>query len=202
MAGGFDVRVRLEDNRVRLAFEQFPGAMRNASRAAILEALGELEREVVQRVPVAHGILAGKVFSALRGEETAVVRGEVAVAPPADRYALPVETGSKPHFPPLDAILLWLEAPKMKAVVLSLAAEMQARRAEAAANRKKPGARQYKQTPEEQAKRALAYLIGRKIARQGTKGAFMFRDAFEQNEERVAAHIRGRLETAAVTLLS
>lgn len=192
----FEMRVRVGDQKLQQAFAQFPERMNSVARAAVTEALAELEREVVARIPVAHGILAGKVFSSLRGEVTDVVRGEVAVAAPADRYALPVETGTKPHFPPLDALLLWLEAPKMQGVVLSLAGEIAAKRS------KRPREAGYKRTPEEQAKQTLAFLIGRKIAREGTKGAFMFRDAFAENEERVVAHIRGRLVNAAVEVLS
>src|SRR5258708_6363584 len=33
----------------------------------------------------------------------------VFAAPPADVYADPVETGSRPHFPPPNALLLWVK---------------------------------------------------------------------------------------------
>lgn len=33
----------------------------------------------------------------------------IAVGAPADVYAAPVETGTKPHFPPPDALLLWVQ---------------------------------------------------------------------------------------------
>lgn len=213
------VRITMDDAKVQAAFAQFPDVMRQTTRAAVTEALAELEREVVARAPVAHGFLAGSIFSELRGTPADdVVQGVVAVNPPADRYALPVETGRKAgKRPPLDALLLWLESPKMKAVVFSLAQEIQQRRARARGRLQRvfrdvdaeelaetPLAleeRRYKRTPEEQAKRDLAFMVQRKIGKEGTEGHFMFQDAFEENEQRVVEHIRGRLAAAAVTAL-
>jgi hypothetical protein len=36
-------------------------------------------------------------------------RVEIFVGPPADVYGAPVEFGSKPHFPPVDALMLWVK---------------------------------------------------------------------------------------------
>jgi len=214
-----EVRVRVHDEQLRKAFAQAPNHMRKAATIAIEMAMGELVRDIVPRVPVAHGFLAQAIDSELRGESVeGVIRGEVFVNPPADRYALPVETGRKPgKRPPLDAILLWLDAPKMKAVVLSLAQEIAEKRTRRRERRVFRGvdaeelaetpfalepAPAYKRTPEEQAKRDLAFLIQRKIGKEGTEGAWMFTDAFAENEERITALIRGQIEDAAATALN
>jgi hypothetical protein len=57
---------------------------------------------------VATGNLANSIqFKPFR--EVNMYRVVVFAAPPADVYADPVETGSRPHFPPPEALLLWVK---------------------------------------------------------------------------------------------
>lgn len=63
----------------------------------------------------------------------------------ADKYALPLEEGSRPHFPPLKALEGWAERHNIP-----------------------------------------VFLVARKIAREGTKGRFMWRDGFADLQDKVA----------------
>lgn len=56
---------------------------------------------------VAYGTLAGAIFG--EAHPAPLYGGTVAVHPPADVYAAPVETGTRPHFPPVNALLLWVK---------------------------------------------------------------------------------------------
>lgn len=57
---------------------------------------------------VSTGNLANSVQFSL-SREVSLSRAVVFAAPPADVYADPVETGSRPHFPPPLALLLWVK---------------------------------------------------------------------------------------------
>lgn len=57
---------------------------------------------------VATGSLANSITFSL-SREVSLSRAVVFAAPPADVYADPVETGSRPHFPPPSALLLWVK---------------------------------------------------------------------------------------------
>jgi hypothetical protein len=57
---------------------------------------------------VATGNLANSITFSL-SREVGLSRAVVFAAPPADVYADPVETGSRPHFPPPSALLLWVK---------------------------------------------------------------------------------------------
>jgi hypothetical protein len=63
---------------------------------------------VVEGTPVgATGNLAHTVFPHL--EQNADVMTEVITnGPPADVYSAPVDLGSRPHFPPVDALIPWV----------------------------------------------------------------------------------------------
>lgn len=85
-------------------------------------------------------------------------------------YAVPVELGTKPHFPPITPLIDWVIA--------------------------KLG------VPEKEAK-GVAFLVARKIARRGTKGAAMFQKGFDRYEHKVQQafvdarrRIRDRLATS------
>lgn len=116
---------------------------------------------------VAHGLLLGSVTSQVEDLNATLGRATIFAQAPSDVYSGVIEFGRRPgRFPPHDAIRLWLQAPKMRAVVETFAAEIQARR-----RRGKPLA---KVQARERAERALAFLIGRKIAKKGFPGHFMF----------------------------
>jgi len=76
----------------------------------ITEAVAFLERDVKELTPVgvfgAQGGLLGSIAGEVRGRGTPAVKGIVASA---QKYAEPVEKGTRPHFPPLDPIQLWVE---------------------------------------------------------------------------------------------
>lgn len=58
---------------------------------------------------VCFGFLVNGVFGEPVQGSLGTVTGFVGVNPPADTYALPVETGSRAHFPPIDALILWVQ---------------------------------------------------------------------------------------------
>jgi hypothetical protein len=95
------------------AMEQYARFLRQASRIAreemavsVEQALSLLEREIKENIPVgAHGLLRGSVFHELRGDP----QGVSGVVGSPLNYALPVELGTKPHFPPLAPLQDWVE---------------------------------------------------------------------------------------------
>jgi len=57
---------------------------------------------------ISSGVLVGGIaFERIRGVDIAGVR--IFAGPPGDRYADPVEAGSRPHFPPPGALLSWVK---------------------------------------------------------------------------------------------
>jgi hypothetical protein len=93
--------------------DQAMGAMRTAIlQGATLgvEKLGlRAEQIVKQHTPVgATGNLTTDVFAELHQPAPNLVE-IVSVHPPADVYSGPVETGTKPHFPPSSALVLWVK---------------------------------------------------------------------------------------------
>lgn len=103
---------------------------------------------IVERTPFAFGILRKSITGEVLGDGSSIV-GKLSTPSP---YGAPVETGSKPHWPPHGPILLWV-ARKFG---------LRGREAESA-----------------------TFLVRRKISRTGTKGAFMFRNAFKATIPRV-----------------
>lgn len=103
--------------------EELAPEMRAAAREgtqAGLEALGMKGVEMVQQniatpfdgkpPAVCFGNLIGSVFSAFQPLPDGA-REIIGVGPSlhADRYAAPVETGARPHFPPPSALLPWVQ---------------------------------------------------------------------------------------------
>jgi hypothetical protein len=115
---------------------------------------------VVAGTPVgATGNLAHSVFPHL--EQNADLISEIITnGPPADVYSSPVNDGSRPHFPPYEALIPWVIA--------------------------KFGA------TDEKTARSIAFLIARKIARQGTLPAHQYDKAWEQ----LLGEAQGILESA------
>lgn len=101
------------------AAPELQAAVREGTQAG-LEALGVKGQEMVQQniatpydgkpAAVAFGNLVGSVFSAFQPLPDAA-REIVGVGPSmgADKYAAPVETGARPHFPPPSALLPWVQ---------------------------------------------------------------------------------------------
>lgn len=183
--------------------EKATGEIRQAILAGLrngLEAAGAAAERLVKaniessfegRPPrVAYGLLAGSITSELRADEGLTGRVVVFAVPPADAYAAAVETGRSPgKGPPPKAIRFWLESPKMRAVV---EASVEAIRARRKSQRRRPRSL----SDEERAKRALTYLIGRKIARRGVPGHFMFARALEMLEPELHDRILREVDRA------
>lgn len=122
-----------------------------------------LEGEVKERTPGAHGTLKQSIGSEVRSLADAVIG---VVGTPLS-YALPVEIGTRPHFPPVAAIQDWVR------VKLGL------------------------DGPEG---RSAAFAIARKIAKRGTKGAFMFRDALEASRAELERQLQLAVEAIKAQL--
>lgn len=123
-----------------------------------------LEGEVKERTPGAHGTLKQSVSSEVSNLSDAVIG---VVGSPLS-YALPVEIGTRPHFPPVAAIEDWVK------VKLGLGG------------------------PEAH---GVAFAIARKIAKQGTKGAFMFRNALEASRAELERQLQLTVEAIKAQLL-
>lgn len=88
--------------------KQAPQIVMEEMAASLNEAMFLLEREIKELIPVgAHGLLRGSVTHKL----IALARGQSVsgkVFSPLN-YAVPVELGTKPHFPPLAPLRDWVE---------------------------------------------------------------------------------------------
>jgi hypothetical protein len=164
--------VQIEDRQLMQALDAFPqnlqrGIERGLHRATerLRAAVTTLAQSPLGAPSNAFGEFAGSVTAAVGGSRGAAigsgaqrqdaVLGSVFLAPPADRYGLFVEVGTRPHFPPPAALEGWV--------------------------RRRLGIRGDREA------REVAFLIGRKIARTGTKGHFFFERALRENESRVVA---------------
>lgn len=145
--------------------KQAPRIAHEELSAGLDEALLLLERETKEATPTgAHGLLRGSVTHALMGEAIADGRGVAGKVYSPLNYALPVELGTKPHFPPIEPLRDWVE--------------------------KKLG------VPEHES-RSVAFLVARKIASKGTKGAKMFTSALAKNAGQVNAILARRVARIA-----
>jgi hypothetical protein len=124
------------------AWEREPEITRQRFEQFMHGATLYVEGEIKERTPHAFGTLRESFSS----QVTSAADNVIGVVGSPLNYAVPVELGTKPHFPPVAAIQEWVEQ------------KMALRGPEA---------------------RSVAYLIARKIAVRGTKGAFMVQHAFE-----------------------
>lgn len=116
-----------------------------------------VEAEIKERTPAGHGTLKQSFTS----EVTVLADNVIGVVGSPMSYAIPVELGTRPHFPPVAAIEDWVR------VKFGLSG---------------PEARN------------VAFLIARKIAKHGTKGAFMVQNAFEAAKPELERHAQAALE--------
>lgn len=145
MADGLTITL-VGGERLEQAFARAPGIVREELHRFVLGATQHLEAEVKDRTPQgAHGLLAQSINSEV-GNLADGVLGVVGSPLP---YAIPVELGTKPHFPPVQALKDWVR---------------------------------FKLGKTGTEVRRVAYLVARKIAKRGTKGHFMFLDAFQDSE--------------------
>lgn len=132
------------------AFDAAPEIVLDEFEAATWEAELLLQREVQELTPVgATGLLRQSISAREPRRLADQVIGEVGTS---IAHALPVELGTRPHFPPIRPLADWAVA--------------------------KLG------VGRDQAER-VGYLIARKIAQRGTKGAAMFAKAFQANRAQV-----------------
>jgi hypothetical protein len=108
---------------------------------------------VVEGAPVGAPTNLAHTVFAYLEDDGAALTEIITNGPPADVYGAPVEFGARPHFPPWEALIPWVK-------------------------NKIPGA-----ASDDQAARSIAFVIARKIARSGTQGAFMYRDAMQILEQ-------------------
>lgn len=91
---------------LQTAFRKAPQIVVDELERATIEADSLIEREVKDRIPTgAHQLLRASVFS----EEQVSATGVIGVVASPMNYALPVELGTKPHFPPVDSLIDWVK---------------------------------------------------------------------------------------------
>lgn len=95
---------RLEANLARN-----PAVVREELEAAVTEADLLLAREVAERAPVGAGGAAGLKGSIFHVEEINDAR-VVGLVSTSVAHAVPVELGTRPHFPPLEPLIDWVKA--------------------------------------------------------------------------------------------
>lgn len=110
MSGGLDIRVDLVEVReLAGAWAQAPQMVADELRAATLEATQLLEREVKEETPVGIGGGGGLRGSIAAREPVVSGTGVLGVVGTAQPYAVPVELGTRPHFPPVQPLADWAE---------------------------------------------------------------------------------------------
>lgn len=90
------------------AWRQAPDMVRRELTAAMYEAEALLEREVKDLTPVGVGG-GGGLRGSIAAQEPEVLSDQViGVVGTAMAHAVPVELGTKPHFPPVEALEEWV----------------------------------------------------------------------------------------------
>ena len=90
------------------AWEVAPELVRNELTAATYEAELLLEREIKEDTPVgATGLLRQSIHSEA---PVALSNTVIGVVGTASMHALPVELGTRPHFPPIEPLIDWVQA--------------------------------------------------------------------------------------------
>lgn len=173
-----NISVSLNAEKVKRLLEHAPEELRAAIELGSAKLLSEMQR-TAQSILEQHTPFPAVAFGNLvRGIDFEVATqpplgGMLFVNPPAadpatGLYAIAVETGTRPHFPPTAALLPWV----MK---------------------KHPGI-------EEPEAKSLAFLVGRKISKVGTKGVFFFERTRAAHEGDAAATYEEFLDAAIARL--
>jgi hypothetical protein len=156
-------------SQLAAAWEQAPHLVEAELVAATWEAELLLEREIKEDTPV--GATSSLRQSIHSDAPRTLANTVIGVVGTASMHALPVELGTKPHFPPIEPLITWLEAsPQGQALM-------------ARARARDPGVLYYE----------VAQGIARKIAVRGTLGVGMF----HRNARQLQPQIRGLYEEAA-----
>jgi len=146
------IGVDVDSAALRRAYEAAPDIVREHLAAGVREALFLLWHETVERTPRVQSVLANSILAEPVEMQGTVITGRYGTA---QAYAEPVESGSRPHWAPLPALVAWVKAKDLKP--------------------RKEG-----QTPED-----IARAIQFKIAAHGTKGAHMFERALTENTAQI-----------------
>lgn len=149
--------------RVREAFAAAPAIASEEMAKAVAEADELLATQVEAYTEKASGALAASYMHIEQVSET----GVIGMVTSNLNYAEPVELGTRPHFPPIAALIDW--------VVQKL------------------------DVPEKDA-RNVAYLVARKISREGTRPQLMFTRALEQQQPAVGNIFEAALDRFAARL--
>lgn len=110
MAGGFNIDITIDDAELRHAVTAGPAIAVEELTAATWEGELLIEREVKERTPVGVFGSGGGLRGSISARTPEVLGDKVrGVTGTASGYALPVEIGTKPHFPPIAPIALWAQ---------------------------------------------------------------------------------------------
>lgn len=173
-------------------------------RVALVAGATRIETLAAQATPVNTGLLRQSIGRAIAAEGPLVAgvpRRITAVVGSPLVYAPHVEAGTRPHWPPPAPIEAWVRR-KLRDEVSEMAAadEAKVRAGRRAATLAGAGATSAQRRrlagtiARERAIRRLTFLVQRKIARHGTKGAHMLRTALERERPWVLRAIRAGLE--------
>lgn len=91
---------------LRRGFAQAPDVARRELLAAATESTLLVERETKERMPRVTGMTAGSISS----DAFATPVGVIGIVSSSQPSAIAVELGTKPHMPPVDAIVPWVRA--------------------------------------------------------------------------------------------
>jgi hypothetical protein len=111
-----ELNVKLDSEKFEQAMRDGPEIVDQHLELASIKATAALQAKVQEFIGSAFGekpaaVCYGTLIGAIYGEpyQGPVYGGLVAVSPPADVYAACVEYGTRPHFPPVDALLPWVK---------------------------------------------------------------------------------------------
>lgn len=94
---------------LQAALARNPAVVREELEAAVTEADLLLEREVSERAPVGAGGASGFKGSIYHLEEIGDSKA-IGLVSTSVAYAVPVEIGTRPHFPPIEPLIDWVKA--------------------------------------------------------------------------------------------
>ena len=157
-----------EVTQLRAAYAKAPAIVREELGAAVREADLLLMREVSDLAPVGAGGAAGFKGS-LFHEESIEDSGVTGLVSTSVQYAVPVELGTRPHFPPIQPLIDWVRAKlavqeeaTARGIAFAIARKISVRGTEA----QRPFGRVF-QAQEEQVRGIFDAAVGRIAARLG-----------------------------------
>jgi len=107
--------IQHDDRELQTQLERFPEALRAAVERGLARGTELLRAAVTSLAQSPLGVPSGNAFGEFAGSVTSELTdasgkpvGRVFLGPPADRYGLFVEVGTRPHFPPPAALEGWV----------------------------------------------------------------------------------------------